>query len=296
MDVRVFSAETAAEGRRRRRTSASISARRCRRASSSRRTDASSTAPPTSPASPTCSATRSRPGETEAVSNTETGFFRPIPARRRPAGRVPLHRAGPAARRASPARRSRTPRRSRSSASGSPRKSRSCARGSPGRRRTSRGRRCRRRTASTGWPADCKSESFYPDRPGLQGLGGRRHAMEPVGSAAAQSPEPVGQLQPRHGPGLRASACTCARTTSATTGGPRPCSTTPTSTTCSARPRPDARATASSVGRKWTLLYDDPRRLELDVEGAYSGNLDRLPGLPERAGGRRRPGHASTRR
>ena len=32
-----------------------------------------------------------------------------------------------------------------------------------------------------------------------------------------------------------------------------------------------------SVGRKWTLLYDEPRRLEFDVEGAYSGNLDRLP-------------------
>lgn len=32
-----------------------------------------------------------------------------------------------------------------------------------------------------------------------------------------------------------------------------------------------------SIGRKWTLLFDEPRRLELDVEGAYSGNLDRLP-------------------
>jgi hypothetical protein len=32
-----------------------------------------------------------------------------------------------------------------------------------------------------------------------------------------------------------------------------------------------------SVGRKWTLLFDEPRRMELDVEGAYSGNLDRLP-------------------
>jgi hypothetical protein len=32
-----------------------------------------------------------------------------------------------------------------------------------------------------------------------------------------------------------------------------------------------------SVGRKWTLVYDAPRRLEFDVEGAYSGNLDRLP-------------------
>ena len=32
-----------------------------------------------------------------------------------------------------------------------------------------------------------------------------------------------------------------------------------------------------SVGRKWTLVYDEPRRFEFDIEGAYSGNLDRLP-------------------
>jgi hypothetical protein len=31
------------------------------------------------------------------------------------------------------------------------------------------------------------------------------------------------------------------------------------------------------VGRKWTLIYDDPQRMELDVDGSYSGNLDRLP-------------------
>ena len=31
------------------------------------------------------------------------------------------------------------------------------------------------------------------------------------------------------------------------------------------------------VGHKWTLIYDEPRRMELDVEGSYSGNLDRLP-------------------
>jgi hypothetical protein len=34
---------------------------------------------------------------------------------------------------------------------------------------------------------------------------------------------------------------------------------------------------AVSVGRKWTLLFDEPRRMEFDVEAAYSGNLDRLP-------------------
>jgi hypothetical protein len=32
-----------------------------------------------------------------------------------------------------------------------------------------------------------------------------------------------------------------------------------------------------SVGHKWTLIFDEPRRLELDLEGAYSGDLDRLP-------------------
>ena len=32
-----------------------------------------------------------------------------------------------------------------------------------------------------------------------------------------------------------------------------------------------------SVGRKHTLIFDEPRRLELDVEGRIAGNLDRLP-------------------
>ena len=46
----------------------------------------------TTPASRTFSATRSRPGALEAVTNAETGFFRPDSARRRLAARVPLHR------------------------------------------------------------------------------------------------------------------------------------------------------------------------------------------------------------
>jgi hypothetical protein len=33
----------------------------------------------------------------------------------------------------------------------------------------------------------------------------------------------------------------------------------------------------AGVGHKWTLIYDEPRRLELDVDGKLSGNLDRLP-------------------
>jgi hypothetical protein len=31
------------------------------------------------------------------------------------------------------------------------------------------------------------------------------------------------------------------------------------------------------VGRHWTLLYDEPRRIELDTDAMFAGNLDRLP-------------------
>ena len=34
---------------------------------------------------------------------------------------------------------------------------------------------------------------------------------------------------------------------------------------------------AVSVGHKNTLIFDEPRRLELDIEGEFAGNLDRLP-------------------
>ncbi len=43
-------------------------------------------------------------------------------------------------------------------------------------------------------------------------------------------------------------------------------------------------------GTQTTLIFDEPRRLELDVSGSISGNLDRLPGLSERAGRRRHAG------
>lgn len=34
---------------------------------------------------------------------------------------------------------------------------------------------------------------------------------------------------------------------------------------------------AAGLGRKWTLVFDEPRRLELDVNGRFAGGLDRLP-------------------
>ena len=31
------------------------------------------------------------------------------------------------------------------------------------------------------------------------------------------------------------------------------------------------------LGHTNTLIFDEPRRLELDLDGSFSGNLDRLP-------------------
>ena len=45
------------------------------------------------------------------------------------------------------------------------------------------------------------------------------------------------------------------------------------------------------AGHKNTLLFDEPRRLELDLDGTVGGGLDQ-PGIPERAGGDRSPGLA----
>ena len=38
-----------------------------------------------------------------------------------------------------------------------------------------------------------------------------------------------------------------------------------------------ARATTSGVGHTNTLIFDEPRRLTLDVDGSVAGNLDQLP-------------------
>ena len=46
------------------------------------------------------------------------------------------------------------------------------------------------------------------------------------------------------------------------------------------------------VGHRNTLIFDEPRRLELDLSGRVSGNLDRLPDYQNVPGGRRHAGHA----
>ena len=76
--------------------------------------------------------------------------------------------------RASPARRSRTPRPSRFLASGWRRKSRWCGRGSPASPAEIPWETLPKKDGVYKLAGGLKSESFYPDRPGLQGLGGRR--------------------------------------------------------------------------------------------------------------------------
>ena len=68
-----------ARRRHRRRSCASTSTRPCPMASSSLPTDATSTAARITPACRTSSATTSRRRRSKRVSNTETGFFRPVP-------------------------------------------------------------------------------------------------------------------------------------------------------------------------------------------------------------------------
>ena len=77
-DVRVFDLGALA-GHSPRQWRASTSARACPTTSCSRPTVAMSTAAPITPACPTSSATRSPQQKLEAVTNTDTGFFRPLP-------------------------------------------------------------------------------------------------------------------------------------------------------------------------------------------------------------------------
>ena len=77
--LRVFSHRGPAGRRTRSRSPSSTSAPRCRRASCSRPTAATCSAAPTTPACPTCIRFEIASSEVEAVTNAETGFFRPIP-------------------------------------------------------------------------------------------------------------------------------------------------------------------------------------------------------------------------
>ena len=87
-------AREAARRRRHAAVASSASASRCPRASCSRRTAATSTAAATTPASRTSSATKSRPATSKAVSNAETGFFRPVPLADGRLVVLQLHRRG----------------------------------------------------------------------------------------------------------------------------------------------------------------------------------------------------------
>ena len=92
--LRVWELDECCAGRREAAVASSASASRCRRASCSRATAATSTAAATTPACRTSSATRSPRGEIEAVSNAESGFFRPVPLADGRLVVLDLHRRG----------------------------------------------------------------------------------------------------------------------------------------------------------------------------------------------------------
>ena len=134
-------------------------------------------------------------------------------------------------------------------------------------------RHCRSSTGAYSLAGGLRRRVVLPDRAGLQGHRRRRHAGQLLRSAAVES-------RHRHGvataPDRRRwptseRATRRAPTTSATTGARTPPSTTRTSTICSARPRSAARATTRSSAASSTLIFDEPRRLDLDLERRHRG-------------------------
>ncbi len=47
----------------------------------------------------------------------------------------------------------------------------------------------------------------------------------------------------------------------------------------------------AELGHHRTVLFDEPRRIDLDTDVTFAGNIDRLPQVPERGGGRGAPVH-----
>ena len=259
---------------------------RSRRASSSRPTGATCTAAATTRASPTSSATRSPRKTCEAVSNAETGFFRPRAAgRRAPAGAratpaegfVPADRSSPRreGRERDPLPRARKSRRSTPSSRPGrcrPRARSTTTRSSPARAPTSR---CATLALDNAFPVlqgykDSVGIGYHVQLRGPARLRERRPhrgRTRPTATCPARSAahvELTGQLPRLEGQPLLEPL-----------GLLRPV-------------RPDARRAARATRPSWAtphwLVYDPPRTLELTSEIAYYDKIDAAAELPERGG------------
>ena len=216
-------------------------------------------------------------GETSALSNAETGFFRPVPRpedgdlfvfRYSGEGFVPTSIA------ATPARGRQRHHLLR----------RAAGRGAPGaqdvdRRLAERGA-ARGQAAGAGHVSAGRRDAArvdLPDHPGLQGHGRDRRPRQLLGPAAVEQVQRLGRVLGRPATCPPRETSTCAPTTSASTGG-------------SGRTYNDANFYdlfgPTKTGRKGytvgagyhrTLLYDEPRRIDLDTDVMFAGNLDRLP-------------------
>ena len=116
-----------------------------------------------------------------------------------------------------------------------------------------------------------------PDRPGLQDQRSGRHATEPVGSDPPEPRQRRGLFLAGDAICPPANGCTSKATTSATTGEATPSFNKADFYDLFGPTKTGRKGYVVGVGRSTTLVYDEPRRLTLAVDGSFSGNLDRLP-------------------
>ena len=212
----------------------------------------------------------------DAMTNTETGFFRPIPMADGSADRVPLLGSRDSCRRASTRGRSRTSRRLRSSPSVVAEEHpvvKEWNVGSPARIPFDSMPQTTRKYRLAG---GMRRESFYPILQGYKdtaAVGMRFNISDPLQlnranfvvsyspSSDLPSEERVHAVAEYHRFDWRGRAAYNGADFYDLFG--------PTKT--------GRKGYAVSVGHKNTLIFDEPRRLELDLEGEFAGNLDRLP-------------------
>ena len=211
----------------------------------------------------------------EAVSNAETGFFRPIPLggdelivfRYTGQGWVPARIT---------ARRFRTSTRSRSSAS---RRSRSTRSSRPGpRRRAPRSTttRCPRPRAPTGWAAtSCASRSTRSSRATRTPPPSACGTTCPIRSASTARISPRRTRRTAICP--TTSACICARSIERYDWDLLASYNDADFYDLFGPTKVSRKGYSIGLGHTNTLIFDEPRRMTLEVKGRVAGNLDQLP-------------------
>ena len=142
--------------------------------------------------------------------------------------------------------------------------------------------RCPRPRARTGWAAASCRESFYPIVQGYKDTAAVGLRVQLLRSARLQPRESLRVVLAERRPARQRARASARASTSATTG------------TCSRRcndadfydlfgpTKVSRKGYSIGLGHTNTLIFDEPRRMTLEVEGRVAGNLDQLPRVPER--------------